>query len=104
MADETHLPERVVDEITTRLTALEQPDGGSTDGSTDGAGAAAGGPADDPDQQRRELEVDRAMATSHSRRAHEIVATDDSPLCRECHEARPCSTTTALAAKYALAD
>ncbi len=81
----TELPERVVLEIDARIAA------GTV---VEGAG--------DPDQVARDLRLDRAMAAAHSRLANEIVVADDSTLCRECHEPRPCTTTTEIAAKYAV--
>lgn len=83
--DLTELPELVVLELDGRIAA----------------GTAAGESAD-PDQVVRDLRLDRAMAAAHSRLASEVVAAGDSSLCRECHEPRPCTTTTEIAAKYAL--
>lgn len=81
---ETELPERVVLELDARLAALD------TDGSAE------------PDQVTRDLKVDRALAAAHSRMASEVIQADDSTLCRECHEPRPCSTSLGLALKHAL--
>ena len=81
---ETELSERVVLELDERLAGVD------TEGSPE------------PDQVTRDLQVDRAMAAAHSRMASEVISADDSTLCRECHEPRPCSTSLGLALKYAM--
>lgn len=81
----TELPEQVVLELDQRIasgTAVEE--------------------SGEPDQVVRDLRLDRAMAAAHSRLASAVIAADDSTLCRECHEPRPCTTTTEIAAKYSL--
>ena len=90
MSDVHELSERLVLELDSRIAALDDPTGSAPD------------TGDDPDQMRRELTVDRALAAAHSRYADEIISADDSTLCRECHEPRPCTTSIALAHKYAM--